>query len=1202
MAGEGDRRKRFISSTAANYFGLEPAGGAAALAAGLHSRPELSRFLDDGNEFLLVVQHSGAQLSASNKIEATDSKNNVLVFFKLRPDVITEDNLHSNILVSSMLDSPINTLYQAVRQVFAPVLLKDEKWSKTFDPKLQKLLSELEAGLSTALRRSDPSYTGTKFSEDDVRAILTPTDEFQFWRECAHRGHKGCSKERASYFRDLFEDIAKDYYNLDTLSLFEVVDLVEATKDTVDSVWRQTEHDPYPQSRMHNLLDVIGGSLGRFVQRKLATLNLWEDTFHSVKENIQAGILVCEQWVSACEYLTGQLWQHYTLHPWKNEKYFPELIAKLGQRLDEVLTVRTLHEKLMFFLPAGEKNSLHLSHVFEPFAGLNPVHYNPYTEPLWRAAVSQYERIIAPVEQKIATKLKKFISEIQDSPLQLLQIFQKHKELIKHPKINKELLFERETLLAALQDYVKDYETDFGTRCHGVPGDVSGPLSGKNLSEVVNNIVWVQQLELKVDDSIKLAEALLSDLSGFQTFHQSANSFLEQLKVYEQEQFDDWSRNIQSELSNPKSGLCIQANSPVMELDPISGTLNILYSDRLVTLLREVRQLSALGFAIPTKIQHLANTAQKFCKQAVILKQVAHFYNSIDQQMIWSQKPMMLQSALAFEQIIKHPKSGPGGKAQITWDNPRELEAYIQKLQGAAERISTENRKLRKWHTNFIQKVISLMNIDLLRQQQRWKDGLQELRTGFASLESQGFKSSDMKAWRQHWNHQLYKALEHQYQMGLEALNENLPEIIIDLTFKQGRLQFRPPFEEVRARYYREMKRFISIPNQFRGVSEAEDESIFTVMTERNANGFLTAFSKAEDLFRRLTDVSNQFKEWVVIGQVDMEHLVKTHLSSKQDWEKNFKALKVRGKEAERLPSTIRIDCLTVNCNPVKTVIDDFIQKLYDILVVSLRKSIQEAEDKNKLLRTVAGAGLDSISNLRATWEKFELMMESHQLMIAEQMEVMKGNVLSRVNVYLQDLEKFKARWDQLKPSDDVIETGGQDVLEQSAQMIKEKKKEFDELKIMKEKLIEECRHFKLEEPDLSLSEAVSQDIQSCADVWALYEEFYQGFQEKAKEDWITFRSKIYLFEEFLFNWHDRLRKMKEHTVMTVKLQKEVDKYKMIIPLLKYVRGEHLSPDHWLDLFRLLGLPRGTTLEGLLFGDLLKVTDAIIENAMELKV
>ncbi|KFP56623.1 Cytoplasmic dynein 2 heavy chain 1, partial [Cariama cristata] len=735
--GEVDKRKRFISATAANYFGLDPAVGPSALAAGLRSQPELTNFLDDGNEFLLVVQRSGSQLTTSNKIEATDSKNNVLVFFKLRPDVITEDNLHSNILVSSMLDSPVNTLYQAVRQVFAPVLLKDERWSKTFDPKLQKLLSELEAGLSTVLRRSDPNYTGTKFSEDDVRAILTPTDEFQFWIECAHHGNKWCSKERASHFKDLFEDIAKDYYNLDSLSLLEVVDLVETTKDTVDGVWRQMEHDPYPQPRMRNLLDIIGGSLGRYVQRKLAALNLWEDPFHSVKENLKASILICEQWVSACEYLTGQLWQRYTLHPWKNEKYSPESLAKLGKRLDEVLTVRMLHEKLTFFLPAGEQNALHLAQVFEPFAGLNPVHYNPYTEPLWKAAVSQYERIIAPAEQRIASKLKKFISEIQDSPQQLLQAFQKYRELIKHPNISKELLFERETLLARLQDYVKDYQTDFETRCHGVPGDVSGPLSGKNLSEVVNNVVWVRQLELKMDDAIKLAEALLSDLSGFQTFHRSADSFLEQLKVYEQEQFDDWSRNIQSELSNPKSGLCIQANSPVMELDHVFGTLNILYSDRLVTLLREVRQLSALGFAIPAKIQHVANTAQKFCKQAVILKQVAHFYNSIDQQMIESQKPMMLQSALAFEQIIKHSKSGPGGKAQITWDNPRELEAYIQKLQAAAERLSTENRKLRKWHTNFIEKVISLMNIDLLRQQQRWKDGLQELRTGFASLESQ---------------------------------------------------------------------------------------------------------------------------------------------------------------------------------------------------------------------------------------------------------------------------------------------------------------------------------------------------------------------------------------------------------------------------------------------------------------------------------
>lgn len=43
-----------------------------------------------------------------------------------------------------------------------------------------------------------------------------------------------------------------------------------------------------------------------------------------------------------------------------------------------------------------------------------------------------------------------------------------------------------------------DFRSDFETRCRGTPGDACGPLSGRNLSEVVNNIVWVRQLELKV--------------------------------------------------------------------------------------------------------------------------------------------------------------------------------------------------------------------------------------------------------------------------------------------------------------------------------------------------------------------------------------------------------------------------------------------------------------------------------------------------------------------------------------------------------------------------------------------------------------------------------------------------------------------------------------------------------------------------------
>ena len=45
------------------------------------------------------------------------------------------------------------------------------------------------------------------------------------------------------------------------------------------------------------------------------------------------------------------------------------------------------------------------------------------------------------------------------------------------------------------------------------------------------------------------------------------------------------------------------------------------------------------------------------------------------------------------------------GQVQITWDNPEQLEEYIGKLQSAADRLTSENRRLRKCHGILIEKV-----------------------------------------------------------------------------------------------------------------------------------------------------------------------------------------------------------------------------------------------------------------------------------------------------------------------------------------------------------------------------------------------------------------------------------------------------------------------------------------------------------------
>ena len=63
-----------------------------------------------------------------------------------------------------------------------------------------------------------------------------------------------------------------------------------------------------------------------------------------------------------------------------------------------------------------------------------------------------------------------------------------------------------------------------------------------------------------------------------------------------------------------------------MELNHKDGKLNVLYGDKLITLLREVRQLKSYGFKIPSKIEECAKVGYKFQKHAMILKQVNFFF------------------------------------------------------------------------------------------------------------------------------------------------------------------------------------------------------------------------------------------------------------------------------------------------------------------------------------------------------------------------------------------------------------------------------------------------------------------------------------------------------------------------------------------------------------------------------------------------
>ena len=191
----------------------------------------------------------------------------------------------------------------------------------------------------------------------------------------------------------------------------------------------------------------------------------------------------------------------------------------------KVLTLRTVHEHLLRLLSTNEQTELRLTEAFTPFAGLHPLHPNPYTQPLWKAAVAQYERAMAAPEQRIAGKLRQQFQQAEARPHQLLREFKRYKELVKRPLISKELVTERyhfssfiifassfflrEMLLGQLSAHIKMIKDDFSSRTvvsptHLQQSNEPVPPTGKNMPQVVNTIVWIRQLEAKVSLTLHL--------------------------------------------------------------------------------------------------------------------------------------------------------------------------------------------------------------------------------------------------------------------------------------------------------------------------------------------------------------------------------------------------------------------------------------------------------------------------------------------------------------------------------------------------------------------------------------------------------------------------------------------------------------------------------------------------------------------------
>ncbi|KAF4033577.1 Dynein heavy chain containing protein [Phytophthora infestans] len=534
-----------------------------------------------------------------------------------------------------------------------------------------------------------------------------------------------------------------------------MADLLDDASNVADDLWRLdlARDQLYPQKRMEHLLGLVTNAINAFVLAKAKSLtgtekgsdgNVWQAQFHAVHHLLQQGVTLCEKWRNSIESLTGTLWPAQSEHPWDGSvSSQAQRVQLLSTWLEQVLRVRTTYEKLSVLLPSrGGENELAES-CFRPFERLRPLYYNAYTEPAWQRALSEFDRSLAPMETQVAVALRERLRAVTSKPSAAARLLQRYHHLLQRPTLAQDLAGERDALLAQLLAHVDQLDSDFETRKQNLGSsigarDKSGMHVGKTLSSDVNVIVWAHALGRRVADMQRLVRGVLTDLPALPRLSQQCDKVAAKASGLVLDRVRDWQESMLRALDdddNNNGSQSLRLRGRLMQIDKQSGDLVVNFSEFLVTLLRDVRQLTELSSQqaaasetwVPTRVRQVAEEAEKYYRFGVTLQKVANFYNSIEAQIIDEQKPMLLDSLLAFEDAVQRPGIAQSQNQKtksndVTWANLDECDEYVSQLQTAADRLAAENRRFKRAHEKLGEELLGLMDVDLLRYPQKWKE------------------------------------------------------------------------------------------------------------------------------------------------------------------------------------------------------------------------------------------------------------------------------------------------------------------------------------------------------------------------------------------------------------------------------------------------------------------------------------------------
>lgn len=537
--------------------------------------------------------------------------------------------------VISIRGGVLNTIYNSVAKVFSPKLSLRQRSIYTAD--VAQLLEQLQERISSNLGLPQTGITSL-------------SDEATHWRQIGQLADNKADAERASYFTSAIGELHQLLLATGD-SLQSLEDCLDVLNSKLDELWKSPAN--YPENRMVDVLDVVAMSLVEMCCDHLSNDDLWGGNTLVVSGTIAHVQDIIDNWNQVCDTLTRLFWPNYATRQWLGDAHVPRYGRLLKERLQEISNLRTMHLELgNLFARDGHDEAgtvTMLGQMFRPFRRINILDISTLGVRKWQGAKAEMERILRPIDEKIAILLKAKLTGHLSNPRQMMSIFTKYRVITERASVLQFLRSEREHFLDSVQVLVDDLRQSMALAAGQDQQDIG--QTNSLVSGICRECRFLRTCELQIGEILSVAHLLQFDVT--------TNDLLLQLSALKQEvtssqaaNFERWCSDSEAAI---KSGeLSLRDDRSVVEFDKgDKQQMRVTYAEQLITFCFDVKELEVLGFRVPAHLKHVVSHAQRFIRPARQLQQIAAFHNTIGDRMIPCQRPIMLKQAVELARMVQ---------------------------------------------------------------------------------------------------------------------------------------------------------------------------------------------------------------------------------------------------------------------------------------------------------------------------------------------------------------------------------------------------------------------------------------------------------------------------------------------------------------------------------------------------------------------